>query len=41
MDTAKESIASPTAKRKLDRIDIDLILHFLKNGYEYKLLGVS
>jgi hypothetical protein len=27
MDTAKTSIATPTAKRKLDRKDIDYILN--------------
>jgi len=39
MATAKESIETPTAQRKLDRKDIDQILHFLKYGYECESLG--
>ncbi len=40
MATAKESIETPTAKRKLDRKDIDQILHSLKYGYECESLGL-
>jgi hypothetical protein len=41
MDTAKASIATPKAKRKFDRKDIDYLLHFLKYGYKCKLFGVA
>ena len=40
MNTAKASISTPIAKRKVDKKDIDYLLHFLKHGYECNCLGL-